>query len=134
LSARTVNATSANQTITISPTGTGAVVMSSGATGSINRMTIGANSAKSAAFTALSSNSTTNLVSTNQNFTISTTDGARFSASSGTSGFMNNITVGNVTPRSGAFTTLNITNPGTTPTSVITVGNLTKLLLGVIAA
>jgi len=134
LSSSTVIATGVNQLITISPTGTGAVVMSSGATGSINSMTIGANSAKSAAFTALSSNNATSLVSTNQNFTISTTGSSTFSASSGTRGSMNNITVGNSTPRSGAFTTLQITNPGTTPTSLITVGNLTKLLLGVIAA
>lgn len=109
----TVTLSPANANVTISPTGTGIVTVSPAATGTMDNMTIGATTPRAATFTSISySLQLTSTVATGtapmvvasttkvNNLNVDLLDGADWQAP---------LAIGNVTPNTGRFTTLQAT-------------------------
>jgi hypothetical protein len=120
VSTGTVTLSPENANVAISPTGTGTVTISpAGAltvnpstAGTINNMSIGASTRSSGAFTTLGANNTatfTGVISAdtganNQSYT--TTGAGVITIASGTTGSINNFSIGSVAAASGAFTSV----------------------------
>lgn len=109
----TVTLSPANANVTISPTGTGIVTVNPAATGTMDNMTIGATTPRAATFTSISySLQLTSTVATGtapmvvasttkvNNLNVDLLDGADWQAP---------LAIGNVTPNTGRFTTLQAT-------------------------
>jgi hypothetical protein len=75
-------------------------------TGAMNNVIIGAITPKAGTFTTLTATSTVNLNSSNAVITLSPTGTGTITIAPATTGSMNNVTVGNITPAAGAFTAL----------------------------
>lgn len=79
-------------------------------TGAMNNVIIGANTPKAGTFTTLTATSTVNLNSSNATITLSPTGtGTITIAPVSTTGSMNNMTIGNITPAAATVTTLTAT-------------------------
>ena len=79
-------------------------------TGAMNNVIIGATTPKAGTFTALTATSTVNLNSANATITLSPTGtGTIAIAPASTTGSMNNVTIGNITPAAATVTTLTAT-------------------------
>ena len=118
--------------VTLSPTGTGTTILASGATGTINNLSVGASIAQTGAFTGLTASNTITLTSANQNVTLTPTAG--FAVTSSVLGSVNNMQIGNITPSPGKFTAITINSPLSTGNSLITRSQLqSRLLLGAVA-
>jgi len=116
----TVNINGLDVTTTISPLGTGSVVINPATAGTINNMSIGASTRGTGAFTTLAANSTTTLTGavdingSNVNTTISPTGtgtvtiqpAGGLTVNPTTAGNINNTNIGASTRGTGAFTTL----------------------------
>ncbi len=105
----TINPNGSN--VSITPSGAGSVTITSGGTGTMNNVNIGATTAGTGAFTTLSATGTTTLsgaITANtganaQNYT--TTGSAAINLTSGGTGDINNIRIGATTRAAGNFTT-----------------------------
>jgi len=94
-------------------------------TGAMNNVIIGDITPKAGSFTTLTATSTVNISPNNASITISPTGtGTITIAPTATTGSINNVTIGNVTPAAGTFTALtaagNVTFSGTNATVSIT--------------
>ena len=118
--------------MTLSPTGTGTTILASGATGTINNLTVGASIPNTGVFTSLTANNSITLTSANQNVSITPTAG--FAVTSSVLGSVNNMQIGNITPAPGKFTSITINSPQLTGKSLITRSQLqSSLFLGAVA-
>jgi hypothetical protein len=114
----TVNTTTNAQSYTT--TGAGTITISSGTTGTINNMSVGATTAAAGTFTALvASGAITHNTTTNaQSYT--TTGAGTITISSGTTGTINNMSIGATTASTGAFTTVTATGDITIGSAAVT--------------
>ena len=108
-----ISAITSNQTITLSPTGTGTITVNPAVAGNINNMNIGATTRGTGAFTTLGANNTVTISTATNNQTYSTTGAGTITISSGTAGSIDNMTIGGTTPAVGTFSQL------LTPTSAV---------------
>ncbi len=122
-----------NVNTTISPIGTGTVtiqpvgglIINPTTAGNINNTNIGASTRGTGAFTTLAANSTTNIDTTTNNQSYTTTGAGTITISSGTTGSIDNMSVGATTAATGRFTTIQSTVAnGTAP---FTVASTTKV-------
>ena len=89
---------------------TNSLAVNPATTGAMNNVIIGAITPKAGTFTTLTATSTVNLNSANATITLSPTGtGTIAIAPASTTGSMNNVTIGNVTPAAATFTTLTTT-------------------------
>ena len=116
----TVNFSPVNSNITISPTGTGTLIVNPAVTGNINNVALGATTPAPATFTTLTSTGNVAFNGNNANITISPTGYGVVTINPNTTGSINNVTVGNGTPLSGRFTTVRMTSHPAGPTSAVT--------------
>jgi hypothetical protein len=135
-STSTVSLSPANANVTISPTGTGAVTINPvagltinpTAVGTINNTSIGASTRSTGAFTSIGANSTVSFDTTTNNQSYTNTGAGIITIDSGTTGSINNMTIGAVEEATGRFTTVTSTiAQGTAPfavTSTTVVANL----------
>ena len=118
----------ANASVTISPTGTGNVVIAPATLGSINNMSIGATTASTGAFTTLTASSTVTLSPANATVTISPTGTGTLTVAPATTGTINNVSIGATTASTGRFTTVTSTQAtGTAPFTVASTTVVTNL-------
>ena len=111
----------ANATITMSPTGvSGTITMNPAGGGSLDNFNIGSTTRGSGAFTSLGANAAVTIQTTTNNQSYTTTGAGTITISSGTTGSINNMQVGNSTAAAGAFTTL------TSSTSIATTDSSTQ--------
>jgi hypothetical protein len=131
-----VDVNGANVNTTLSPTGTGTVTIqpAGGLTinpttaGNINNTNIGASTRGTGAFTTLGANSTVNIDTTTNNQSYTTTGAGVITMSSGTTGSINNMTVGATTAATGRFTTVESTiADGTAPFTVVSTTKVNNL-------
>ena len=100
-----------NANILLTPSGSGAITITSAGAGTMNNVSVGATTRASGAFTTLDANSTTtltgaivaNTVANNQSYT--TTGAGTITISAGTTGNVDNMRIGATTRASGQFTT-----------------------------
>jgi len=120
--ASTVTMSPANNSVTISPTGTGTVTLSPATAGSLNNMIIGNSTAAAATVTALTATGAITLNTTTNNQSYTTTGAGTITFSSGTTGSINNMTIGGTTAAAGTFTaaTSPTVSGGTTASSTLT--------------
>lgn len=135
-STSTVSLSPASANVTISPTGTGTVTINpvAGLTinptaiGTINNTSIGASTRSTGAFTTLGANGTVSFDTTTNNQSYTNTGAGIITIDSGTTGSINNMTIGAVEEATGRFTTVTSTiAQGTAPltvTSTTVVANL----------
>jgi hypothetical protein len=114
-----------NSTVSIQPTGTGTATFNPATTGTINNMSIGATTRSTGAFTSLAANNTVTLDTTTNNQSYTTTGAGTITISSGTTGSIDNMTVGATIAASGRFTT--VTSTIATGTAPFTVSSTTKV-------
>lgn len=88
---------------------TNSLVVNPVTTGAMNNIVIGAVTPKAGTFTTLTATSTVNLNSSNATITLSPTGTGTITIAPATTGSMNNVTIGNVTPAAATFTTLTAT-------------------------
>ena len=125
-----VSAVSNNQQISLAPAGSGTVVISPATPGTINNVTIGVSSLKSATVAALTTNSTGSFTGNDQIVTMSPTGTGTITISPLNLGSINNVSLGTTTAAPGRFTTITVLNPSTTGNQLITLGQLQAILLG----
>jgi hypothetical protein len=135
-STSTVSLSPASANVTISPTGTGTVTVNPvagltinpTAVGTINNTSIGASTRSTGAFTTIGANSTVSFDTTTNNQSYTNTGAGIITIDSGTTGSINNMTIGAVEEATGRFTTITSTvAQGTAPltvTSTTVVANL----------
>jgi len=116
----TVNFSPVNSNITISPTGTGTVTINPATTGNITNVTIGATTPAAATFTTLTATGNVAFNGNNANITISPTGSGLVTINPNTTGNINNVAIGNGTPVSGRFTTVQMTSQPAGPSSAVT--------------
>lgn len=127
-STSTTTLSPANASVTISPTGTGTVTIAPATAGTINNMSIGATTRASGAFTTLAANSTVTLTAGANNSSLTTTGAGVLTISSGTTGSIDNMTIGATTATTGRFTTVTSTvATGTAPFTVASTTVVTNL-------
>jgi hypothetical protein len=127
-STSTTNISPSNATVTISPTGTGNVVIAPATLGSINNMSIGATTASSGAFTTLTASSSVTLSPANANVVLSPTGTGLVTINPATAGTINNMSIGATTATTGRFTTVTSTQAtGTAPFTVASTTLVTNL-------
>lgn len=112
--------------VTMIPTGIGTVNISPVVQGNCDRMIIGASTAKTGKFLSLTNNNNL-LLNGNQNISITGSNTININP---TTGFINNTVIGNITPSSGRFSSLTITQLSTTGNCLIKQQQLTSILLG----
>jgi len=88
---------------------TNSLAVNPATTGAMNNVIIGATTPKAGTFTTLTATSTVNLNSANATITLSPTGTGTITIAPTTTGSMNNMTIGNVTPAAATFTTLAVT-------------------------
>jgi len=122
-----------NASITISPTGTGTIIINPATTGNIDNTNIGATTAATGRFSTLTTTSTTTLSPANANVLIQPTGTGTVSITPATAGTINNVSIGATTATTGRFTTVQSTvASGTAPFIVASntvVSNLNANLL-----
>lgn len=101
-----VSLSPANHSVTISPTGTGSVVIAPATAGSLDNMVIGGATPLAATVTALTATSSVALSPANKNVVISPTGTGVVTLNPATAGTLDNIKIGSVTPLAVAATTL----------------------------
>jgi len=123
-----VSLSPANQTVTISPSGTGTVTVAPATTGSINNVAIGASTRSTGAFTTLDANAAVGLSPANATVTISPSGTGTVTMAPATTGNINNVAIGASTRSTGAFTTLaansTVTLTGSTNSTSPTTGQV----------
>jgi hypothetical protein len=92
--------------ITLTASNNPTLTITSGSTGTINNMSIGASTRSTGAFTSLDANSTVGLSPANATVTISPTGTGTVNINPSTTGSINNVNIGASTRGTGAFTTL----------------------------
>jgi hypothetical protein len=88
---------------------TNSLIVTPTTTGTMDNIVIGANTPKAGGFTTLTATSTVGLNSANAVVTLSPTGTGTITIAPSTTGSMNNMTIGNVTPAAATFTTLTAT-------------------------
>jgi len=116
----TVSFSPVNASVTISPTGTGTLTVNPTVTGTINNVTIGATTPAPATFTTLSSTGNVTFSGNNANITLSPTGYGIVTINPTTTGNINNVAVGNSTPLTGRFTTVQMTSQPAGANSAVT--------------
>lgn len=118
----TVNLNPSNANVSIQPTGTGSVTVNPTVTGNIDNMIIGATTATSATFTALTTTGTVSMAGTDSTISINPTGLGTVTINPATKGTVNNMDIGATTAGTGRFTTLTATTSVTlSPTGVVTI-------------
>ena len=122
-----VNLNPANYTVSLQPTGTGTVTINPAVTGSMDNVAIGVTTQSSAKVTTLTAYDNLTANTTNKNVTIGASTGSGTTTiNSGTTGSIDNITVGATTASTGRFTTLTATTSATlTPSGTVTINPTT---------
>lgn len=115
-----VNLSPVNSTVTISPTGTGTITVNPTVTGNINNVRIGATTPAPATFTTLTATGNVSFNGNNANITLSPTGNGSVTINPNTTGNINNVAIGNATPLSGRFTTVQMTSQPAGPSSAVT--------------
>jgi len=105
----------ANLNVVLSPTGTGVVTISPATAGTINRMSIGATTTSTGAFTTLTASGAVTLSPASANVVLSPTGTGVVTISPATAGTINNMSIGATTTSTGAFTTISGSTSLTTP-------------------
>jgi len=88
---------------------TNSLAVNPATTGAMNNVIVGTITPKAGTFTTLTATSTVNLNSSNAVITLSPTGTGTITIAPSTTGSMNNVTIGNVTPAAATFTTLTAT-------------------------
>jgi hypothetical protein len=124
----TVDLNPANYSVSIQPTGTGSATINPTTTGSINNMAIGATNAKAGTFTTLTATSNVTANTTNSNVSLGSNTGSGVTAiNSGSTGSINNMSIGVTTSSIGKFTTLQATTSADfSPSGTVTINPTTK--------
>lgn len=112
----TFNTTTNNQSYTT--TGAGAITITSGTTGAINNMSIGAITASTGTFTALSATQTVGFNTTTNNQSYITSGAGTITITSGTTGAINNMSIGAITASTGRFTSVTVATEPTSDTEL----------------
>ena len=112
----------ADANITISPTGTGTLIVNPTVTGSINNVNIGATTPATATFTTLTATGDVDFNGNNANITITPLGSSVVTINPTTTGTINNVSIGNNTPHSARFTSVQVTSQPAGPTSAVTFG------------
>lgn len=129
-----VSAISNNQQISIAPTGSGTIAINPATTGTINNMSIGqVTSPKAGTVSILAANSAVQFISSNQTITVSPTGTGTVTINPANLGAIDNVAIGATTPAAGRFTTVTVLNTSTTGNQLITLSQLTAILLGAAA-
>ena len=118
----TVNFNPANANITISPTGTGTVIINPSVTGNINNTAIGATTPAPATFTILTATGNVTFNGNHANIIMSPTGSGVVTINPTTTGNINNVNIGAATPLTGKFTAVQMTNQPTGANSAVTFG------------
>lgn len=118
----TVSISPVDSAVTLSPTGTGTIIISPGTTGSMNNVTIGNIVPVAATVTTLTATGNVTLNGNNAVITLSPVGSGTLVANPTTTGSIDNITIGAGTARAGTFTTLSMTNQPAGSNSAVTVG------------
>ena len=108
-----IDTTSNNQSYTT--TGTATITMTSGGTGNINKMNIGATTAGTGAFTTLGATGAVSIATTTNNQSYTTTSTGTITITSGTAGSINNMSIGGTTAAAGTFTGVTVNSAANTP-------------------
>ena len=125
----TTTFSSNNQQIPLAPTGTGAVIINSGAVGNINNLTVGSGTLANGAFTNLSASNTVSITPA-QNVTMTATGTGKVTLLSPVLGTVNNVSFGANTPAPAKFTSITLTQSATAGNQLIPLSRLKTILLG----
>ena len=104
-----VSLSPANSNVTISPSGTGVLTMSSGAAGTLNNVSLGQSTPLAVTSTTLTATGTVSLSPANADVTLSPTGTGVVTLNPAASGTIDNIAIGGTTRAAGAFTTATAT-------------------------
>ena len=115
-----VNFSPASANVTISPTGSGTVIVNPTVTGNINNVAIGATTPAAATFTTLTATGNVAFNGNNAVVNFSPTGNGTVTINPNTTGSINNVAVGNGTPLSGRFTTVQMTSQPAGANSAVT--------------
>ena len=118
----TVNLNSLNAVITLSPTGTGTVIIAPSTTGSMNNITIGDVTPAAATFTTLTATGNVNMNGNNATVNISPVGTGTLIVNPTITGNIDNVSIGATTAASGRFTTLTMTSQPAGVNSAVTFG------------
>lgn len=99
----------ASHSVTLSPTGTGNVVIAPATAGTLDNLVIGGATPLAATFTALTATSSVALSPTNKNVVISPTGTGVVTINPSTAGTLDNVKIGSGTPLAATFTSLTAT-------------------------
>ena len=124
-----VDITDGNQLVTISPTGTGTVIINPATAGNINNVIIGAVTPRPASISNLTVNGHV-LFTGNQSITISPIGLGTVAISPSVVGSINNMSIGASTPAAGKFTSIELLNTFTQGHYLIAMSQLKSILLG----
>ena len=116
----TVNFSPSNASVTISPTGSGTVIVNPTITGNINNVAIGATTPAPATFTTLTATGNVTFSGNNAVVNFSPTGNGTVTINPNTTGNINNVAVGNGMPLSGRFTTVQMTSQPAGANSAVT--------------
>lgn len=125
----TVNIADGNQQVSLAPTGTGTVSISSVAGGNINNVRIGAVTAKSATVSSLGANDHVTLTAL-QSIAMIPSGTGTVTMNPAVVGNINNVIFGAIVPASGKFTTIELTSRQTQGDYLIVLSQLKSILLG----
>ncbi len=114
-----VNLSPANANVSLSPTGTGFVTINPATLGSIDKVAIGGTTPAAASVTTLTASAAVTLSPANSAVILSPTGTGIVTVNPATTGAMDNINIGAITPKPGAFTTLGCTVLTASANSVI---------------
>jgi hypothetical protein len=118
----TINLNPSNAAVTLSPTGTGTVIIAPSTTGSMNNVTIGNVTPAAATFTTLTATGNVNMSGNNATVTISPVGTGTLIVNPTVTGNINNVSIGSTTAAAGRFTTLTMTSQPAGPNSAVTFG------------
>lgn len=109
-----------NGSVTISPSGS--VTINPATVGNIDNVTIGANIPANATFTSLTVTGDFTCNGVNSTITLSPTGSGLVTINPSVTGSINNMTIGNITPAVGTFTTVSLTTQPAGANSPLTIG------------
>lgn len=114
--------------IILTASNTPTLALTSNGVGSIDNITIGGSIAAAGTFTSLTATTAITFNTTTNNQSYTTTGAGTITITSGTTGSMNNVTIGNSTAAAGTFTSLTVTNNAVI--SPITIGSMNNVVIG----
>lgn len=116
-----------NSNITIAPTGNGILTIGPAQPGTINNMAIGGTTPSTGAFTALVASGAVSVTGSNASVNLSPTGTGTVTINPGTTGSINNMSIGATTPSTAVFTTVTMTSQPAGANSAVTNGYASTL-------